>query len=72
MIWRRRASGVRRRRGCDAKITEPIVSQALEAGYRHIDTAQAYGTELGVGWFVAGTGRVIPRGRRRPAMLTRR
>ena len=30
----------------NAKITEPIVSQALQAGYRHIDTAQAYGTEL--------------------------
>jgi 2,5-diketo-D-gluconate reductase A len=43
----------------NAKITEPIVSQALEAGYRHIDTAQAYGTELGVGRAIAASG--IPR-----------
>jgi 2,5-diketo-D-gluconate reductase A len=38
-----------------AKITEPVV----EAGYRHIDTAQAYGTELGVGRAIAASG--IPR-----------
>jgi 2,5-diketo-D-gluconate reductase A len=31
----------------------------LEAGYRHIDTAQAYGTELGVGRAIAASG--IPR-----------
>jgi 2,5-diketo-D-gluconate reductase A len=43
----------------NAKITEPIVSQALQAGYRHIDTAQAYGTELGVGRAIAACG--IPR-----------
>jgi 2,5-diketo-D-gluconate reductase A len=43
----------------NAKITESIVSQALEAGYRHIDTAQAYGTELGVGRAIAASG--IPR-----------
>ncbi len=43
----------------NAQITEPIVSQALEAGYRHIDTAQAYGTELGVGRAIAASG--IPR-----------
>src|SRR5579875_3233890 len=40
----------------NAKITEPIVTQALEAGYRHIDTAQAYGTELGVGRAIAASG----------------
>ena len=28
---------------------ERVVSEALEAGYRHIDTAQAYGNEAGVG-----------------------
>ena len=39
----------------NAKITEPIVSQALQAGYRHIDTAQAYGTELGVGRAIAAS-----------------
>src|ERR1700749_1603831 len=43
----------------NAKITESIVSQALEAGYRHIDTAQAYGTEAGVGRAIAESG--IPR-----------
>jgi 2,5-diketo-D-gluconate reductase A len=43
----------------NAKITEAIVTQALEAGYRHIDTAQAYGTELGVGRAIAASG--IPR-----------
>jgi 2,5-diketo-D-gluconate reductase A len=43
----------------NAKITEPIVTQALQAGYRHIDTAQAYGTELGVGRAIAASG--IPR-----------
>jgi len=43
----------------NAKITEPVVTQALEAGYRHLDTAQAYGTELGVGRAVAASG--IPR-----------
>ena len=29
----------------NAETTGAIVSQALEAGYRHIDTAQSYGTE---------------------------
>src|ERR1700753_1270461 len=43
----------------NAKITEPIVTDALEAGYRHLDTAQAYGTELGVGRAIAASG--IPR-----------
>jgi 2,5-diketo-D-gluconate reductase A len=31
------------------EMTADIVGQALRAGYRHIDTAQAYGTEAGVG-----------------------
>jgi 2,5-diketo-D-gluconate reductase A len=43
----------------NANITEPIITQALQAGYRHIDTAQAYGTELGVGRAIAASG--IPR-----------
>jgi 2,5-diketo-D-gluconate reductase A len=30
-------------------ITAHVVAHALDAGYRHIDTAQAYGTERGVG-----------------------
>src|ERR1700760_1253628 len=40
-------------------ITAAVVRQALEAGYRHIDTAQAYGTEAGVGRAIAESG--IPR-----------
>jgi 2,5-diketo-D-gluconate reductase A len=43
----------------NAELTAAIVSQALEAGYRHIDTAQAYGTEQGVGRAIAASG--IPR-----------
>ena len=43
----------------NAAITAEIVTQALQAGYRHIDTAQAYGTELGVGRAIAESG--IPR-----------
>ncbi|OYN79357.1 aldo/keto reductase [Mycolicibacterium sphagni] len=39
--------------------TADIVGQALRAGYRHIDTAQAYGTEAGVGRAIAESG--IPR-----------
>jgi 2,5-diketo-D-gluconate reductase A len=35
------------------------VTEALQAGYRHIDTAQAYGTEPGVGKAIADSG--IPR-----------
>lgn len=37
----------------------PSVSAALEAGYRHIDTAQMYGNEEGVGRAIAQSG--IPR-----------
>lgn len=39
---------------------ERCVADALEVGYRHIDTAQAYYNEEGVGAAVAGSG--IPRG----------
>ena len=33
----------------DPAATERIVTDALEVGYRHIDTAAAYGNEQGVG-----------------------
>jgi 2,5-diketo-D-gluconate reductase A len=36
--------------------TEAAVSQALEVGYRHIDTAEMYGNEAGVGAAVAASG----------------
>lgn len=36
--------------------TEAAVSTALELGYRHIDTAQMYGNEAGVGAAVAASG----------------
>jgi 2,5-diketo-D-gluconate reductase A len=39
--------------------TEAAVSQALEVGYRHIDTAEMYGNEKGVGAAVAASG--LPR-----------
>jgi 2,5-diketo-D-gluconate reductase A len=39
--------------------TQEVVEQALEAGYRHIDTAAAYRNEKGVGKAVASSG--IPR-----------
>ncbi|WP_189249659.1 aldo/keto reductase [Streptosporangium pseudovulgare] len=39
--------------------TAGIVGQALQVGYRHIDTAQMYGNEEGVGQAVAASG--IPR-----------
>jgi 2,5-diketo-D-gluconate reductase A len=39
--------------------TEAVVSQALEAGYRHIDTAAAYRNEAGVGRAIAASG--LPR-----------
>ncbi|OKH84108.1 oxidoreductase [Mycobacterium sp. ST-F2] len=42
-----------------AEDTERAVSAALHAGYRHIDTAAAYGNEAGVGRAVVGSG--IPR-----------
>lgn len=40
----------------NAETTGLIVSQALEAGYRHIDTAQSHGTERGVGRAIAASG----------------
>jgi 2,5-diketo-D-gluconate reductase A len=36
--------------------TERVVSEALKLGYRHIDTAQMYGNEAGVGAAVAASG----------------
>lgn len=39
--------------------TERVVSAALEAGYRHIDTARIYDNEAGVGRAIAASG--IPR-----------
>ncbi|MEU1972748.1 aldo/keto reductase [Microbacterium sp. NPDC019599] len=39
--------------------TERAVAEALEVGYRHIDTAAIYGNEQGVGAAIAGSG--IPR-----------
>lgn len=43
----------------DPAETERIVSDALEVGYRHIDTAAVYGNEEGVGRAIAKSG--IPR-----------
>jgi diketogulonate reductase-like aldo/keto reductase len=43
----------------DPKQTERIVTDALEVGYRHIDTARIYGNEEGVGRAIAASG--IPR-----------
>jgi 2,5-diketo-D-gluconate reductase A len=43
----------------DPAEAERIVSEALEVGYRHIDTAAAYGNEKGVGAAIAKSG--IPR-----------
>ncbi|WP_447950002.1 aldo/keto reductase [Microbacterium aurum] len=43
----------------DPAETERIVADALEAGYRHIDTAAIYGNEEGVGRALAASG--IPR-----------
>lgn len=38
---------------------QAVVEQGLEAGYRHLDTAQMYGNEAGVGRAIAATG--LPR-----------
>ncbi|TXK19462.1 aldo/keto reductase [Homoserinibacter sp. GY 40078] len=43
----------------DPDETERVVSDALEVGYRHIDTAAVYGNEQGVGRAIAASG--IPR-----------
>ncbi|MEH6818385.1 MAG: aldo/keto reductase [Dietzia psychralcaliphila] len=39
--------------------TEQVVTEAIEAGYRHLDTAQMYGNEEGVGRAIAASG--VPR-----------
>src|SRR5665648_649491 len=36
--------------------TQAVVEDALEAGYRHIDTAAGYGNEAGVGAAIAASG----------------
>src|SRR5262245_29677179 len=43
----------------DPDETDRVVSDALEVGYRHIDTASAYGNEKGVGAAIESSG--IPR-----------
>lgn len=43
----------------DDDSAERVVSEALEVGYRHIDTASLYGNEVGVGRAIAASG--IPR-----------
>jgi 2,5-diketo-D-gluconate reductase A len=43
-----------------AEETQRTVEQALEVGYRHIDTAQMYGNEAGVGAAIKAAG--VPRG----------
>lgn len=40
----------------DPDETERLVSEALEVGYRHIDTAHIYGNEAGVGRAIAASG----------------
>ena len=46
------------RSGSEASLAtaERVVSLALQAGYRHIDTAQMYGNERGVGRAIAASG----------------
>src|SRR3954447_6024846 len=39
-----------------AEETQEAVEEALGAGYRHVDTAAAYGNEAGVGAAIAATG----------------
>lgn len=43
----------------DDEAAERVVADAIEAGYRHIDTAVRYGNELGVGRAIVGSG--LPR-----------
>ncbi|MEY4477358.1 MAG: hypothetical protein RJA31_862, partial [Actinomycetota bacterium] len=43
----------------DDDSAERVVAEALEIGYRHIDTASLYGNEVGVGRAIAASG--IPR-----------
>jgi len=49
----------REQSAANAEITAQVVGLALDAGYRHIDTAQNYGNEQGVGKAIAGSG--LPR-----------
>ena len=39
-----------------ARETARVVAEALAIGYRHVDTAQMYGNEAGVGAAVAASG----------------
>ncbi|MER6975965.1 aldo/keto reductase [Streptomyces carpinensis] len=43
----------------NAELTAGVVAEALRAGYRHLDTAQSYGTERGAGRAIAESG--LPR-----------
>lgn len=43
-----------------AEDTERVVSEAFEIGYRHVDTAQMYGNEEGVGAAIAASGLARP------------
>lgn len=49
----------REQSAANAEITAQVVGFALESGYRHLDTAQNYGNEQGVGQAIAASG--IPR-----------
>src|SRR5215470_7100568 len=49
----------RRATPANIETTAAIVGLALELGYRHVDTAQSYGSEAGVGKAIAASG--IPR-----------
>ena len=40
----------------DPATTQEVVEHALEAGYRHVDTAKVYGNEEGVGKALAASG----------------
>ncbi|HLS61837.1 MAG TPA: aldo/keto reductase [Ruania sp.] len=40
----------------NAVLTAGVVGEALKAGYRHLDSAQSYGTERGVGRAIAESG----------------
>lgn len=40
----------------DDDAVAPVVADAIKAGYRHVDTAQAYGNEHGVGVGIKNSG----------------
>ena len=40
----------------DPEVAADVTAQALEAGYRHLDTAKIYGNEEGVGRAVVDSG----------------